>query len=86
MDDLTLFSRQPYRRRTWLRQHLPFWLIDLGLAGKGSDCEAEAGNHEWYNGGNGSSCYHCRVTISSNAWDIGDAIVFVDPPRDQSRK
>jgi hypothetical protein len=53
----------------------------MGLAAKGSDCEAKGGSHEWYNSGNGSSCYHCRVTINSNAWDIGGANVFVDPPR-----
>ena len=61
------FSREPYRRRTWLRQRLPFPL--LNLAPKGVDCEAAGGEHEWYNqDGSTSSCYHCKVAREGQLW------------------
>ncbi len=79
------FSRQPYRRRTWLRQRLPFWVLDLGVAGKGHDCEAAGGRHEWYNqGGHRSGCYHCRASASGRLWLYGDADVLLKPPTHQS--
>jgi hypothetical protein len=43
VDIVTAFSGQPYRLRTWLRQRIPFWLIDMGFASKGVDCEAKRG-------------------------------------------
>jgi len=48
-----------YRWRTRTRRHLPWWLIDLGVATKGKkDC----GEHEWYNhDGIEYLCYHCAV-------------------------
>jgi hypothetical protein len=59
----------PYRWRTWLRGHLPWILINLGLAGNGSDCEAVAGEHHWYNrDGNSSACYHCQVIRPGRLW------------------
>ncbi len=61
--------RQPYRLRTAIRERLPWLLINLGLAGKGRDCEAAGGDHEWYNEGDGvSACYHCRVVRSGELW------------------
>ena len=55
-------STGPYRRRTWIRSHLPWFLIDLGIASKGEDCETAGGKHEWYNMDNeNSGCYHCQV-------------------------
>ena len=55
-------KKQPYRRRTWLRKQLPWFLINLGIATKGKDCEAAGGSHEWYNIDNeNSGCYHCQV-------------------------
>jgi hypothetical protein len=33
----------PFRWRTWIRAHLPWFLIDLGVSGKGRDCEAVGG-------------------------------------------
>ncbi|MBT2766153.1 DUF2306 domain-containing protein [Stenotrophomonas sp. ISL-67] len=54
----------PYRWRTALRQHLPWWLINRGFAGKGKDCAAHGGAHSWYNiDGATSGCYHCRVVV-----------------------
>src|SRR5436853_1704159 len=35
-------KRHPYAWRTWLRQYLPWFIIDLGIANKGQDCEAVA--------------------------------------------
>ena len=38
----------PYRWRTCIRQRLPWFLIDLGFAAKGKDCESVGGQHYWY--------------------------------------
>jgi hypothetical protein len=55
-------DKHPYRWRTWIRAHLPWLLIDLGIAAKGHDCEAVGGWHHWYNIDDSSSgCYHCQV-------------------------
>ncbi len=52
----------PYRWRTWLRTHLPWFLIDLGLAKKAADCEKAGAEHWWYNkDADHRACYHCRV-------------------------
>ena len=59
---------------------MPFWMIDLGIAAKGADCEAIGGRHEWYNNGNGSACYHCRATIDTDVWSVGGADVSLQPP------
>jgi hypothetical protein len=62
-------ARRPYRLRTWIRTRLPWFLIDLGVAAKGRDCEAAGGEHQWYNHDNVSSaCYHCRVTRAGRHW------------------
>ncbi|MFD0276846.1 hypothetical protein ACFVHB_23475 [Kitasatospora sp. NPDC127111] len=47
-----------YRLRTRLRAHLPWFLVDRGVARKGRrDC----GDHEWYNhDGLVARCYHCE--------------------------
>lgn len=54
---LSLVAR--YRWRTSLRRHLPWFLIDIGVAGKGRhDC----GDHEWYKATDDEDrCYHCSV-------------------------
>lgn len=62
----------PYRWRTRLRRHLPWFLIDLGLAAKGPDCEAAGGEHDWYNADNvHSACYHCAVIRAGQLWRLG---------------
>ena len=84
MVEASLFSRAPYRRRTWLRRLLPFWAIELGLATKGADCEAVGGRHEWYNqDGVNSGCYHCRKVVRGQLWLYGDADILVSPPFDE---
>ena len=59
----------PYAWRTWLRVHLPWFLIDIGLAKKGQDCESAGGPHRWYNeDGSRSACYHCRIVREGRLW------------------
>jgi len=61
--------RQPFRWRTALRRHLPHWILNFGVAGKGRDCEAAGGAHEWYNRNESTSgCYHCRVVGEGKLW------------------
>ena len=63
-------SRHPYAWRTWLRRNLPWFLIDLGVAGKGQDCEGVGAKHHWYNVDNVSSaCYHCEITRAGRLWE-----------------
>jgi len=63
-------EQHPYRWRTWIRTRLPWFLIDLGLARKGHDCEAVGGWHHWYNIDDKSSgCYHCEVTRPGQLWN-----------------
>jgi hypothetical protein len=62
--------KNPFRLRTSIRRQLPWFLINLGLAAKGKDCEAEGGMHEWYNrDGKSSGCYHCEVIREGNLWE-----------------
>lgn len=69
---MTKQLRQPYRWRTSLRGHLPWFLIDLGLAAKGADCEQAGGVHPWYGQTDDTSaCYHCRVTRPGQLWKVG---------------
>ena len=59
----------PYAWRTWLRRRLPRFLIDLGIAAKGTDCEALGAEHHWYSRDNASSgCYHCEVIRPGQLW------------------
>ena len=50
-----------YRWRTALRRHLPWLLVDLGVARQGRrDC----GAHEWYRSSDAEErCYHCTVGL-----------------------
>jgi len=64
----------PYRWRTWIRTRLPWFLINLGMAAKGRDCETAGGEHHWYNrDGNTSGCYHCEVIRPGRLWERDDA-------------
>ncbi len=59
----------PYRWRTWLRCHLPWFLINLGIAAKAQDCESVGAQHWWYKSGNeNSACYHCEVVRPGQLW------------------
>jgi hypothetical protein len=49
--------------KAWIRGRLLWWLINLGVADKGPDCEAVAGWHRWYKSTEEiDGCYHCEVT------------------------
>lgn len=62
------YSGGPYWFRTFVRSHLPYFLINLGLAGKGYECEKKR-EHEWYNQENQkSACFHCEVERNGNLW------------------
>jgi len=54
-------KRGKYRLRTRVRRHLPWFLVNLGVAGKGRrDC----GDHQWYRADdNVEGCYHCDVGV-----------------------
>jgi hypothetical protein len=66
-------DKHPYRWRTWIRAHLPWFLIDLGIARKGHDCEAVGGWHHWYHVDDSSSgCHHCEVVRPGRLWNDED--------------
>jgi hypothetical protein len=66
--------REPYRWRTTIRQHLPWFLIELGVAKKGKDCESLGGSHEWYKSDDETSaCYHCAVVKPGQLWEANEA-------------
>lgn len=55
--------------RTWLRQYLPWFPLNMGVAKKGEDCKKIGGEHEWYNiDNNKSDCYHCKVVKNGMSW------------------
>jgi len=62
----------PYRWRTWIRMRLAWFLINLGVAAKGRDCETVGAEHHWYNrDGKTSGCYHCEVIGPGRLWEQG---------------
>ena len=59
----------PYALRTQIRRILPWFLINLGIADKGEDCEKVGASHYWYNIDNEySGCYHCKVIKKGKLW------------------
>jgi hypothetical protein len=59
--DLQGPKRGRYRWRTRLRRRLPWFLIDRGVARKGS---ADCGDHEWYKSTEDEDrCYHCEEGV-----------------------
>ena len=64
-------KQHPYAWRTWLRGRLPWFLINLGIASKGRDCEAVRAWHHWYSIDDKlSGCYHCRVVREGQLWRV----------------
>lgn len=54
-------KRHPYETRLRIRERLPWILINIGLCGKGKDCEKVGAKHKWYNIDNENfGCYYCR--------------------------
>jgi len=69
-----LMARHPYAWRTWLRGHLPWFLINMGVAAKGKDCEIVGAEHHYYNRDHVSSaCYHCEVVRPGRLWRQPDS-------------
>lgn len=59
----------PYALRTRIRTFLPWFLINLGIANKGEDCEKVGASHCWYNIDNeNSGCYYCKVIKKGQLW------------------
>ena len=55
-------------------EHWRRFLINMGIASKGRDCEAVGANHHWYNSDNVSSaCYHCEVIRPGQLWRRPDS-------------
>jgi hypothetical protein len=66
----------PYAFRTWIRQYLPWFLINLGIANKKEDCTKIGGKHFWYcQDENTSACYHCEVVKPGKLWKDSEEIV-----------
>lgn len=64
----------PHRWRTWLRTRLPRFLVALGIAAKGRDCERVGGWHRWYDkDGKSSGCHHCEVVRPGQWWHVDEA-------------
>jgi len=62
-------KRHPYGLRLWIRKRLPWFLIDLGVADKGEDCELVGAEHSWFNiDRNNSGCYYCKVEVEGQKW------------------
>lgn len=54
-------NRHPYEFRLRIRERLPWFLINLGIADKGKDCEKVGAKHVWFNIDNQfSGCYYCK--------------------------
>jgi len=67
MSDFHWDWRGSYRWRTNLRSKMP-WCLNW-LFGKGEDCEAAGGSHQWYNIDNeNSGCYHCQLVREGQLW------------------
>lgn len=62
-------KRHPYELRLLIRQKLPWFLINLGFADKGKNCEIVGAEHSWYNKGNNlSACYYCKIIKEGQLW------------------
>ena len=54
-------NKHSYAYKRWLREKLPWFLIDLGIASKGKNCELINAKHYWYNIDNKiTGCYYCK--------------------------
>lgn len=62
-------KRHPYAWRLKIRRHLPWFLINLGIADKGENCELVGAQHLWFNHDDMSSgCYYCKVIKEGQLW------------------
>ena len=64
------FGDHPHAFRTWLRGRLPWFLIDLGVAGFGEDCDKLNAQHCWCNLDDArSQCMFCGSQREGQLWD-----------------
>lgn len=64
-----MIGSHPYGIRKWWRSRLPWFLINLGVADKGENCELVNAKHHWYNiDGKSSGCYYCKVKADGKKW------------------
>ena len=62
-------TKHPYELRKTIRQKLPWFLINLGIAKKGKNCELVNAKHLWYNMDNyKSGCYFCKEIKTETKW------------------
>jgi hypothetical protein len=76
------FGDHPHALRTWLRGRIPWFLIDVGVANFGRDCEALNAHHNWSNiDGVHSRCIFCGAEREGRLWETSpyaDARVWHD--------
>jgi hypothetical protein len=62
-------SKHPYELRLRIREKLPWFLINIGIADKGKNCESVGAEHIWYNIDDTiSGCYYCKVERQGQLW------------------
>lgn len=62
-------KKHPYELRLLIREKLPWFLIDMGIAAKGKNCKEVGVDHDWYNkGDNISACYYCKIEKEGKLW------------------
>ena len=62
---------RPYRMRTWIRRHSPWFMIERGWMQHTGGCEQKGGEHEFYNvDGKMSAWYHCGIELEGQLWVI----------------
>lgn len=64
------FGDHPHALRTWIRGRIPWFLIDLGVASFGRDCETLSAQHNWSNiDGRNSRCMFCGIEREGRLWE-----------------
>jgi hypothetical protein len=62
-------KNHPYSWRLKIRGRLPWFLINLGIADKGKNCEDVGAEHLWYNiDDKNPGCYYCKVEKEGQLW------------------
>lgn len=63
------FGDHPHALRTWIRGRLPWFLIDMGVAGFGEDCGKLGAQHAWCNlDDEHSRCMFCGSEREGQLW------------------
>jgi len=68
-----MIKRHPYELRKQIRSILPWFLINMGIAAKGKDCEKVNAEHSFYNiNGISNGCYYCDQEFPRSSALIND--------------